>query len=117
MSTQENKALIHRYYDDVLNAENLDPLDDFYSENFVDHSGLENRDGIRKVLFDHFRAYLVVKFSIEDMIAEGDNVVVRSNMTFTKEDKKETVSRHQIAIYRIAEGQIVERWAHSDYFY
>ena len=109
MSIQESKAFIQRCYDNGLNAENLDLLDDFCREDFVDHAGSENREGIRKALADHRRAYGAVRFSIGDVIAEGDRVVVRSNMTFMKSEAvADTISHSQIAIYRIGEGKIAD---------
>ena len=116
MSTENNKALIKSFYEKALNSDNLDRLEDYLADDYVSHSRLKDRQGIRKALADHRKAYASVKFIIEDMIAEGDKVVVRSTVELqSKDGSDKTVS--EIDIHRISGNQIVESWVHSDFFY
>ena len=38
MSVEENKALLRRGWEEILNKGNINALDQFYAENFVDHN-------------------------------------------------------------------------------
>jgi predicted ester cyclase len=52
--------------------------------------------------------------SIEDMIAEDDKVVVRNHWTGTDADSQQRLEFSGIVIWRIANRQIVERWAYLE---
>jgi predicted SnoaL-like aldol condensation-catalyzing enzyme len=114
-SQRENVSLIRKLYDEVLNEWKLEYLDNVFAEDYVDHSGFVNREGIRKALSDHRKAFVDIKFKIEDIISERDEVVVRSLVTLQGNKESKTVS--QITVYRIRDGKIVESWAHSDSFF
>jgi predicted ester cyclase len=51
---------------------------------------------------------------IEDMIAEDDRVVVRNHWTGTDTGSGRKLSFRGIVIWRIANRQIVERWAYLE---
>jgi predicted ester cyclase len=76
------------------------------------------RDGVRAA-FELFRKALPdTKHTIEHLVAEGDLVVARimASGTHTGEllghpATGRTVSLTGISIYRLVDGQIVERWA------
>ncbi len=55
-----------------------------------------------------------LKVTIEDMIAEDDKVVVRNHWTGTDAATKQRVEFSGIVIWRIANRQILERWAHLE---
>lgn len=38
MNKTDNKTVIHRLFDEVLNENNLDVLDDLIPDNYVDHN-------------------------------------------------------------------------------
>lgn len=80
MSTGENKSLIRRYYDDVLNEGNIDLLEELAVDQYVEHDPLPGQgtgiDGLRARV-ELLRSAFHPQFTVEDMIAEGDKVVVR----------------------------------------
>jgi len=51
---------------------------------------------------------------IEDMIAEGDRVVVRNHWTGADAASGQRLEFSGIVIWRIANRQIVERWAYLE---
>ena len=127
--SEENKALIRRYYQEIDAAAKDDRgasvLDDFVAPNFFNHApspGFTPDLDSLKQAYNHFLAanpdgYHVV----EDMIAQGDKVVTRliAHGTQTGElfgipptDKQ--VSMTGIAVHRIANGKIVEHWSEID---
>jgi predicted ester cyclase len=52
--------------------------------------------------------------SIEDLMAEDDKVVVRNHWTDTDATSKQRLEFSGIVIWRIANRQIVERWAYQE---
>src|SRR5215470_5896756 len=125
MSTEENKALVRRFYEEVVNQKKTAALDQFFASNIVDHSappGMpEGIEGSRQMIGMYLTAFPDLHFTVEDMIAEGDKVVARVTsrgthqgefMSIPPTDKQRTVT--SIDIWRIAGGKLVERWNNSD---
>ena len=79
MSEQDNKAVVRRYYDEVLNQRNIDLLDELAVEDYVEHDPFPGKAialaGER--VAGLCLAFNPLQFTIEDVIAEGDKVVVR----------------------------------------
>jgi steroid delta-isomerase-like uncharacterized protein len=80
VATEDNKAIVRRYYEDVLNAGDIAALEDLAVAEYDEHDPLpgqaNGREGLRQrveLLRNAFRP----QFTIEDMIAEQDKVVVR----------------------------------------
>jgi steroid delta-isomerase-like uncharacterized protein len=121
MSTAENKALIRRVFDEALNAGELSLLDQLFADDFVDNATPEQRPGPRGVK-DYFRAVRTgfpdMRVTIDDLLAEGDKVVVRTTWRGTHLGPYEgiaptgkTVARTMIQIFRVADGKIQEEWS------
>ena len=81
MSESDNKAIVRRYYDEVLNQRRADLLDEIAVEDYVEHDPFPGQGNGRADLKARvamlFGAFNPLQFSIEDVIAEGDKVVVR----------------------------------------
>jgi predicted ester cyclase len=81
MSTEDNKALIRRFYEEVFNKRNLAALDAFYAPDHVDHTlppGLPvGPEGTKQGIAIIMTALPDLHVTIEDMIVEGDKVVTR----------------------------------------
>lgn len=123
--SQENKALVRRFIDEVQSRGNIDALDEFCAPDFVNYSappGMpSNCEGVKHVTAMFRQAFPDSYFTIEDMVAEGDKVVTRK--TFHGSHKGEfmgipptgkQVSIGLIDIVRIAGGQVVEHWSIGD---
>jgi len=81
MSNESNRAVVHRYYEDVLNRGNVDLLETIVRPDHVEHDPLPGQGGgglagFRKRV-EMLRDGLKPQFTIEQMVAEGDTVVVR----------------------------------------
>lgn len=81
MSEQDNKAVVRRYYDEVLNQRNIDLLDELAVEDYVEHDPFPDqgngRADLKARVAGFCAAFNPLQFTIQDMIAEGDKVVVR----------------------------------------
>ena len=125
MSTEDNKALIRRFYEEVFNKKNLAAIDEFFAPNHVDHTlppglpgGLE---GTKQAISMTLMGFPDLHITVEDMIAEGDKVVTWFTTRGTQQGalggipptgKQVAVSTIEIA--RIAGGKIVEDWGLDD---
>ena len=125
MSTEENKILVHRFNDEYINAGNLAAADELVAIDIVDHTGppglKHGRESHKKVVALFHTAFPDVRWTLEDVIAEGDKVAVRLTMRGTHQGeffgipptgKQVTVSG--IHIVRIANGRIAEHWGTND---
>ena len=81
MSTEENKATVRRYFEEVLNQGNLALVDELNAPNWVYHDPVV--PDVR-TLEDYTQWFTAIRsafpdfhVTIEDMIAEGDQVVSR----------------------------------------
>jgi steroid delta-isomerase-like uncharacterized protein len=81
MSSESNKAVVRRYYEEVLNRGDLGVLESLVRADHVEHDQLPGqggggRTGFRKRV-EILREGLSPEFTIEQMVTEGDTVVVR----------------------------------------
>ena len=125
MSSEENKALLRRLWEEVFIKGNVDALDQFYAVDFVDHNawpgippGIE---GIRQIYNIIRSAITGIHVTIDDMVAEEDKIVVRVTASGTQTGEfmgipatGKRFSIMEIRIYRIAGGKIVEHWGLMD---
>jgi len=125
MSTEDNKVLIRRFYEEVFNKRNLGAIDDFYAPDHIDHTlspGLPvSLEGTKQAIATMLEGFADLRITIEDMIAEGDKVVIRFTTHGTQlgtlggiPPTGEQVAVSTIEITRIAGGKIVEDWGLDD---
>jgi steroid delta-isomerase-like uncharacterized protein len=80
MSEQHNKVVVRRYYE-VLNQRSIDLLDELAVEDYVEHDPFPGQGNGLADLKAHFAGFFAafnpLQFTIEDVIAEGNKVVVR----------------------------------------
>ena len=122
MSTEENKAIARRIFEDVFNKGNLAAVDELAAPNIIFHSSTEpepihGREGLRQFVARLRAGFPDVHFTIEDVVAEGDRVVIRwtSRQTHTGEYQGMPPTGRQargqgIDIFRMAGGQAEEVW-------
>ena len=123
---ETNKAIFHRYFEEVLNAGNLDLIDELIALNYVSHypTGYDFGGGpedVKQIVTTVRTGFPDVHFSVEDVLAEGDRVVGRWTFRGTHQGDfmgipatDKSVSVMGIAIYRIVEGKIAEAWVAWD---
>ena len=126
MATEQDKALIRRFIEEIFNRGNMSVADEILAPNFVEHEELpggipKGREGVIVMTTMLRSAFPDFKATIEDILAEGDKVVIR--MTWSGTHKGEfmgipatgkSVSFGVIDIIRIAGGKLVEHWGQMD---
>src|SRR5438309_9568114 len=89
MGTQENKASARRFLEEVINRGNLAVLDEDSNPNFVDHTappGVPATNAGFKMIITSFRtAFPDPHYTIDDEIADGDEVGQRTTARGTME--------------------------------
>ena len=124
MSTEENKALLRRYQE-AYNTNNLDALDQLVAADLITHSlmpGLPaGREGGKQIHRMTMAAIPDLYTAIEDLLAEGDKVVMRFTATGTFKNEfiglpptGKPIKFTGISIFRVAGGKIVEHWGQED---
>jgi steroid delta-isomerase-like uncharacterized protein len=120
MSTEENKALVRRIYGE-LNKQNLAIIDEGNAADFVCHvPGIDSREGLKQLFTSNFAAFPDQQNTIEDLIADGDKVVVRYTVRGTHQGEflgipptGKQFTFTEIDIHRIVNGKIQETWSES----
>src|SRR5215212_11313195 len=90
MSTDENKALVRRFYEEVWARGNLDGADEVFADEYVRHDfrGGEPEPGAagqKRIAADFRAAFPDLHWEIAFLIAEGDMVAGRWTASGTHE--------------------------------
>ena len=119
------KAIGRRFYDEIINGGNLDLIDDLIHDDFVEHElipGVPEGKEAPRVFMNMLRAgFPDVRMTIEDMVEEGEMLVVRARMTGTHEGEfmsiPATGNKIEVALVdmvRFEDGQVIEHWGLMD---
>jgi len=112
MSSEEHKAIIRRVIEEILNQGNLSAIDDLFAPMFVDRSSpdqLPGPDGVKGYVSSVRAGFPDLLVDINDLIAEGDKVVVRTTWQGSHQIGSQA-RRTMIQIFRLEGGKIVEEW-------
>lgn len=125
--SEENKALVRRFVDEVYNEGNLGFIDEVLSPDWVEHDpnspeGIGNGvEGARRFAAMYRSAFPDLQITVEDQVAEGDKVVTRWTARGTHRGELMGVppggNRVEVAgigIDRIEGGRVVESWSNYD---
>lgn len=124
-ATEANKALVRRYYDQVLNMGNLTALDELLAPNYkryltttaapLDAAAQKQRLGGMRTVFPDLNV------TIDDLIAEGDRVAIRMTVRGTQKapfldiaPSGKQVIVAAVEVVRIEKGKMVEHWGGTD---
>lgn len=132
MSTEADKALVRRYYEDVLTKRDPDLVDELFSPDYVYHyagtpPGLSSdREGFKRFVTHFLSGYPHLQFTIEDQTLEDDRVIthviahssqpVGPVMTMPA-DPQQVAASDTIkgsSTDRIVNGKFVESWLQFD---
>ncbi len=126
MSIEQNKELVRRLVDELLNKGNTSVVEETFAPDFVEREELPpgtppGREA-PKAMFTMLRnAFPDFHAKIEQLIAEGDTVVLYTHWTGTQKGEfmgipstGKSISVNVIDIIRIADGKFVEHWGVMD---
>jgi len=126
-SAEENKALARREVEEIFDHTGYCYVaDEIYAPNFIGHEptfeDIQGIEGAKQFAATYREAFPDLQSTIEDMVAEGDKVVIRfrARGTHTGDtdafggptDKRVEITG--VTIKRFSDGKIVEAWTHFD---
>ena len=112
---EANKEVVRRLVDEVYNQQNLDVVEELFAPNAVEHRFdgdyvAEDHADLQAQIGGVFSGMPDLQLEIDDLIAEGDRVMVR----FTQSSEAAGVNVSGVYIVRLEDGRIVEGWDHTD---
>ena len=126
MSAQENKAVVERMFEGLLNERRLELIDEVIAPDIVIHTPVPGvaptREGFRQFIQVFLDAFPEQTVEVHDVVAEGDRVAVRHThhvrhggpfMGMPPTGRQASVDG--IEIFRMAGGQIAEMWHQDDF--
>jgi steroid delta-isomerase-like uncharacterized protein len=125
MSTEQNKEIVRRVYEDVINQERAELIEALYAADVVVHDpfmGEAHGVGAFRELLGMFdAAFPHHRVAIDAMVAEGDMVSVLHTHTATHGGTfmgmpatGKSVVVPGIELFRLRDGKIVEFWRKDD---
>lgn len=118
MSTEENKALVRRYWEEVWNQGDLDLIEELFAPDFFE----EQKYFISRTL----QAFSESHVTIDDMLADGDKVITRytwravhskvwdlelEGISMAVPPTGQAIWDRGITIFCIANGRITKYWS------
>lgn len=119
-SPDELKQFIRNHFEEFVNRQNLDVAEVNFAADFVDHGsdvppGIPpGPDGARQYVGGALKKFPDMHVTVEDVIVEGDKVVVRNLWQGTDRDTGRKLRFGGIVIWRVAGGKLAERWAYLE---
>jgi steroid delta-isomerase-like uncharacterized protein len=124
MLAEENKALARRSWE-IVSQRNPDLIEEVYAPDFVWHEpdrDIQGYEQARQFVSTFYKGFPDINLSVEDAIAEGEQVVTRWTIRGTHQGETEEfgpptekqMELKGITIHRIEGDKIVEEWEAYD---
>lgn len=126
MSTEENKKLVHRFFDEFWNRGDFTKADEIMANDYTVYplgsaTPITSAEAVRGFILSMRAAFPDLHIRMDDMLLDGDEAAVRSTVKGTHLGEYvgapptgKPVTVESISIIRFANGRIVEAWSASD---
>jgi predicted ester cyclase len=128
MSAETNKAIVRRFYEEVFNQRQLDSIDQLMAAAFINHDptpvAARNPASMKQFIKTLTAAFPDHHHQIQDLIAEGEQVVMRCTLTGTHQGvfpgflevppTGRRFEQRQIHILRVQNSQLTEHFVVRD---
>jgi steroid delta-isomerase-like uncharacterized protein len=123
---EENKTVIRRFLEEIFEGGNLDLVDELFAPDYVLHDPsvpgeVEGPEAMKQYINMYRTAFPDTRFTVEDQIAEGDEVVTRWTGQGTNEGEfmgilptGQQVTVMGIEFDRVSGGKVQETWVNYD---
>jgi steroid delta-isomerase-like uncharacterized protein len=124
MTTQDNKAIVRRFVDEIFVQGRKETVDELLADDFVAHTWPSTghpKDDLKAAIDRTSKGLADPRFTIDDLIAEGDQVAARLTTGATQvgefmgmppSGKSYTIE--EIHWFRLRDGKVVEHWHQMD---
>jgi predicted ester cyclase len=116
----EMKEFVRHHFEEFVNRKNVGIGDQNFAADFRDHGAdvppgtPPGPEGAKQYVGGALKMFPDMHVTIEDIIAEGDKVVVRNTWRATNPANGMKLQFAGIVIWRVAHRQLVERWAYLE---
>src|SRR5579871_2949794 len=119
MTPAENKSVVNRFVEEVINQGRLEQADELVVADFVELDPLPGqqpgRDGLKEIIAQMRAAFPDIHWMLDEMVAEGEKVVSRFTWSGTHRGPfigipatGRSISVKGVVIDRIVEGKMVD---------
>jgi steroid delta-isomerase-like uncharacterized protein len=124
--SEQDRATARRYFEEIMSQGDLDAIEQVFAADYHDHDpanedDTRGHDGVRQEVSMYRSAFPDLGFTVEDQLAEGDEVASRWIARGTHDGELmgipptgNQVTVHGITIHRFADGKIQEGWWNWD---
>ena len=120
--SETNKSVVRKVFEEVIPAGDPKAMRDLVAEDFLDHDPLPGQPpgvaGGEYVVETMHGAHPDLSFTIHELVAEEDRVVIRWTLHGTntgpllgRPPTGERVELSAIVVFRVEDGKLAERWA------
>ena len=114
-SLDEMKGFVRRHFDDFVNRQRSEVALENFSDDFLDHDEpggpVIGPLAAKTMMESAYQRWPDLHVEVEDILAEGDKVMVRNVWTATEKSTGRRIRFHGFVLWRFANRKIVERWA------
>jgi predicted SnoaL-like aldol condensation-catalyzing enzyme len=117
VGTADNKAVLRRIFDEVINRKNLHLADELYAAEHELHpdAGVgRGPEGMKQAFAGLHDEFPDIHVEIESIVAEGDMVAVRVTFRGTHAPTGEPAVWPEMVFTRLSAGKAVESWEVTD---
>ena len=123
--SEANRAVVRRWFNEIYNKKRLELMNELHAETYVWRGPggvtVTSRDEMRELIGGYVAAFPDIHWTVEDQMADGDQVVTRWTARATHSEPFEgiaptgnSVTFTGITISRLENGQLVEEWENFD---
>jgi steroid delta-isomerase-like uncharacterized protein len=117
----QNKEAVKRMYEECFNTGKFEMLTQFIGEAFTSAKGTKGVEGFKEGIQPLKAAFPDIQWTIEDLVAEGDRVTIKSTWRGTHQGKfggfeatGKKVAIQAITIYQLKDNKIIQSWLMID---
>ena len=112
---QEMKNFVRKHFDDFVNRKMSEVALKNFSDDFLDHDepggAVVGPLAAKTMMENAYQIWPDLRVEVEDILAEGDKVMVRNVWTATEKTSGKKIKFRGFVLWRFANRKIVERWA------
>jgi steroid delta-isomerase-like uncharacterized protein len=118
---ERNKEIVRRLYEEATNTGELALVDEVVAPDYVGAQGLRGPAGFRATIEALRRGVPDVRFTVVDLVGEGERVAVRWSWTGTHDGtlfgippSHRAITNDGVAIYEFRGGLVAAAWVLTD---
>lgn len=118
---EKNKQIVEKLYEQAFNKKNLALVPELIAEDYVGAQGERGPSGFQATFVQLFKAFPDIHYYIEDLLAEGDKVVIRWKWQGTHTGKfreypptGKTITNNGMAVFQLRDYKIIKAVVQTD---